>query len=279
MKSWVCLIGLLLLAACTPTPTPTSAPTDTPPPTAVPPTEGPPPTETPIPSVTPGAGILKTDGVFAYQAALGGQGRYTLDVEAGQAIRVEVTTEDAALDLRLVIAGPNEYQFAAVDRGGPGEPEAVPEFQFPLDGLYSLRVEAAAGSGLARGELKFLSETGRTGGGHFAPFTADADGNLTGPAPIDAEMHAPDTFHAYSFDVAENQIVRLYALAADPEALNLYFHLFRSDGERVGLFDDEQPPTTPLLRDRDLIYPGTYYVLVGARSGAGAYRMILEPGG
>ena len=275
MKRYGLLVWVLLLAACatqateTPAPpSPTAPPGPSPTPTPTP-TATPSPTATPIPSATPGVGSVQQGGNFSNWMGFGALAVYTLDAHVGDAVRVSVAPDAETLDLRLSVKSPGEYEVAIADRGGPGEPEVLAEFQFPLDGRYEVIVAAVDGEGMMRGNLAFLPPEARTGGGAFAGFDA---------APIRARIDAPGVYHVYTFDAPAGLVAQVQAVAADPD-LDLYFHLFQPDGTRFSRFDDELPPHNPALHDRQLPQAGRYTVLVGARAGTGAYEMTLAQGG
>ncbi len=280
MKRFGWLICVLFLAACgaqateTPTPLPTAtpgpSPTVAPSPTATrTPTITPSPTATPIPTATPGSGMIHASGVFSDNVDPARNAFYTLGAEVGDAVRIAVTPEDEALDLRLVVTGPGQRELARVDRNGPGEAEMLPEFQFPVNGIYQINVEAVAGAGFMQGNLVYLSPEARTGGGAFTSFE---------DPPMAARLVAPDTFHVYTFDAPLGQIVILQAVAEEPD-LDLFFYLFQPDGTLMDRYDDELPPNNPALYDRLLPQEGQYTAFIGAKAGTGAYQVILQPGG
>jgi hypothetical protein len=273
MNRYAWLMCALLLAACGPSPTdtppPPTLPIVTPGPSPTPPPPSPTPTATPLPTTTPGSGPLRYDSDFLHQVASGAGGLYSLNALVGEAMRIEVAPDDEEVDLRLVVVAPGGRELVNMDRNGPGRPETLPEFQFPLSGAYQVRVEAVAGDGLMRGAVAFLPEAARTGGGTFQSFD---------DAPIDARMDSPGVFHVYTFEASAGQVVILQAVAAS-EDLDLYFHLFQPDGTVMGLYEDELPPNNPALLDLMLAQTGEYAALVGARAGTGDYRMSLQAGG
>ena len=167
MNRYAWLVCALLLVACGPSPTATPPSPTLPVVTAGPipslPPPSPTPTETPPPTTTPGSGLLTYDSDFLHQVAPGAAGLYTLNAQVGDAMRIEVAPDDAALDLRLVLVAPGGRELANVNRNGPGGPETLPEFQFPLRGAYQVRVEDVSGAGLMRVRVEFLPEAARTG--------------------------------------------------------------------------------------------------------------------
>lgn len=277
MRRYGWLLCVLFLVACgaqsaeTPT-SPPATPTPSPRPdvTATPtPTETPAPSPTTAPTATPGSGSLQSGGDFAHAIDGGMYGFYTLEGEVGDAVRITVTTEDEALDLRLVVVAPGERELVRLDAHGPGEAETLAAFPFPVSGVYHVRVEAASGEGFMQGNLIFLPAAVRSGGGTFASFESE---------PISARMDAPATFHLYQFAAPLGQVIIMQATPEDPE-LDLYFYIFNPDGSVLGRYDDEVAPNIPSVYDTRMPDPGVYTVLVGAKAGTGAYQMALQQGG
>jgi hypothetical protein len=287
MNRWLLCIMLLIvvaLSACTNSESSTAVPTSPPPsPSVAVSTAAPRPSLTTPPTAaaqprltaTPGEGSLslERDTSFSFPVSTSRFARYTLEADVGQGMRVAVYPEDDSLDLRLSVFSPGEYTLAEINRTGPGEPEVLPEFQFPLAGLYTLRVEVEAGSGMMRGEFSAVPADARTGGGDFGQLNTDS-----AQASIDARIEAADTFHTYTFDARQDAVVVIEAFAA-AEDLDLYFYVFGPDAALVGLFDNERSPSDPAMHDGWLRQGGAYAVMVGARTGTGAYQMVLAPGG
>lgn len=195
---------------------------------------------------------------------------YPLEGHVAQPVRIEVIVLEGTPDPAVTITDERGDQLALADAGGPGEPEVIGQFQFPVDGFYELGVTTTTVGGSVGVFIYSLDPAAVEGGGTFSSLDETLRGRITHPS----------TYHTFRLSAERGQRFDLGA-AALTGTLDLLFKLYGPDGRLLAARDDNVG-NDPYLWNFMPAHSGLYTVVLsnfGETTGDYLIRVSPSQGG